>query len=105
MVTYGRKVFMPIDQTMDRFWENGIVPYVIRPFPVRQRRDFASTIGGRSPERRVKEAFMMRMRRRTQRMTDGLRKRVFNFTYRWRLRGGPHPGQKFAHPGPQRRRR
>ncbi len=42
MLEYGARIFMPIDQTMDRFWENGIVPYVVRPFPVQQAEDFGS---------------------------------------------------------------
>jgi len=78
MLSYGARIFMPIDQTMDRFWENGIVPYVVRPFPVLQNEDFGSSTGVRPPDRRSVQPAPVRLLRRAQRVVDGVRKRVFN---------------------------
>ena len=71
MADYGARVFMPIDHTMDRYWENGILPYVARPFPVRQHDDFGSSIGDRSRKMPRSPAS------RAQRLYDGLRKRLY----------------------------
>jgi glycosyl transferase, family 25 len=81
MLEYGRRIFMPIDHTMDRFWENGIVPYVVRPFPVRQRADFESRIGARGPERHRGQPLVVHLQRRIQRVRDSLRKRAFRLSY------------------------
>ena len=79
MLEHGRRIFMPIDQMMDRFWENGIIPYVVRPFPVHQGDEFGSHAGDRSlDQRRVGQPFALRQVRRLQRMADGVNKRVFN---------------------------
>ncbi len=77
MLAYGRRAFMPIDQEMDRFWENGIVPYMVRPLPVRHRDDFASSIGDRPTSRRRDQPLGVRLSRRLQRIVDGVRKRLF----------------------------
>ena len=79
MLAYGGRVFMPIDQTMDRFWENGILPYVVRPFPVLQSEDFGSSTGVRPPDRRGAQPVAVRIARRVQRGIDSLRKRTFDF--------------------------
>jgi glycosyl transferase family 25 len=81
MLEYGRRIFMPIDHTLDRFWENGILPYVVRPFPVRQRSDFESRIGTRGPDRHKSQPFIIHLQRRLQRVGDSLRKRAFNWSY------------------------
>jgi len=81
MLAYGRRIFMPIDQTMDRFWENGILPYVVRPFPVLQNEDFGSSTGVRPPDRRGAQPVAVRLQRRVQRSIDGARKRAFNLTH------------------------
>ncbi len=79
MLKYAERIFMPIDQMMDRFWENGIIPYVVRPFPVHQGDEFGSHAGDRSlDQRRVGQPFAMKQARRLQRMVDGLSKRLFN---------------------------
>jgi glycosyl transferase family 25 len=77
MLAYGERIFMPIDHTMDRFWENGIQPYVVRPFPVLQKHEFGSSTGLSKPDRRLGQPLGMRARRRAQRTLDGVRKRVF----------------------------
>lgn len=77
MLAYSQRIFMPIDHTMDRFWENGIQPYVVRPFPVLQTHDFGSSTGVSKPDRRVGQPAGVRMRRRAQRAWDGVRKRIF----------------------------
>lgn len=76
LLDYGRRIALPIDQTMDRFWENGIVPYVVRPFPVRQRAEFASSIGARAAGPQDELPLGALLRRRLQRAGDGLRKRL-----------------------------
>ncbi len=81
MIAYGRRVFMPIDHTMDRFWENGIVPYVVRPFPVSQGDDFGTHSAGRTTDRRQGQPWPARARRRLQRLRDGVAKRAFNLTH------------------------
>ncbi len=78
MLAYGKRIFMPIDQTMDRYWENGILPYVVRPFPVAQREHFGSSTGSRPIDRRRSQPIAVRAQRRVQRIVDGLRKRAFN---------------------------
>lgn len=78
MVDYGRNFFMPIDHTMDRFWENGILPLVIRPFPAGQRQDLSSSIGMRDPRRRDRLPLQLRIERRLQRLKDSVHKRIFN---------------------------
>ncbi len=81
MVAYGKRIFMPIDQTMDRYWENGIIPHAVRPFPVDQGDDFGSHSGDRSNARRRDQPMLVRIRRRLQRMEDSVRKRMFNLTH------------------------
>lgn len=77
MLAYGRRIFMPIDHTMDRFWENGIQPYVVRPFPVLQKQAFGSSTGLSTPDRRLGHPLGVRVRRRLVRGLDGVRKRAF----------------------------
>ena len=81
MIDYGGRIFMPIDHTMDRFWENGIVPYVVRPFPVSQGDDFGTHSAGRTTDRRAGQGWGVRSRRRLQRLRDGAAKRVFNLVH------------------------
>lgn len=76
LLAYGARIALPIDQTMDRYWDNGIAPYVVRPFPVRQRADFASSIGAREPGPLCRQPAGLVLRRRLQRAGDGLRKRL-----------------------------
>lgn len=77
MLEYGAKIFMPIDQTMDRFWENGITPFIVRPFPVTQLPAFHSSIGDRSGDRNKGETFSQYCSRRCQRLIDSLKKRIY----------------------------
>ncbi len=76
LLAYGERIVLPIDQTMDRFWENGIAPFVVRPFPVRQRAEFPSSIGGRLPGPQEAQPVGPVLRRRLQRAVDGLHKRL-----------------------------
>ena len=78
MLDYGRHIFMPVDQTMDRYWENGIVPYIVRPLPIHQRQDFESRIGARPPGRNLGQHLLLHLQRRGQRIYDGIRKRIFS---------------------------
>jgi len=84
MLRYASRPFMPIDQTMDRFWENGIVPFVLRPFPIRQCEAIPSEIGDRKV--RASLSTSQTVLRRVQRFEDAVRKRYFQLT---RLGGWP----------------
>lgn len=77
MLRYGQRIFMPIDQAMDRFWESGIEPYVVRPMQVRQRPDLVSRIGTRAYERRAGVSLWVKLARRLQRMRDSFNKRWY----------------------------
>ncbi len=78
MLSYAERPFMPIDQTMDRYWENGIAPYVLRPFPVRQSPRIASEISTRKV--RAQLGPYGTAARRVRRAADGVRKRLFAVT-------------------------
>ena len=84
MVAYARRIVRPIDQTLDRYWENGIAPYVVRPFPVWQHPDFASEIGSRGKSAHPIERPLDAVRGRVLRMWDGVNKRAYAA-----LRAGP----------------
>jgi len=73
---------MPIDQTLDRFWENGIVPYVLRPMPVWHEDLFESEIGQRGRTLTAAPAKKNVRRRRVQRMMDSVNKRIFWLAFR-----------------------
>ena len=78
MLSFGARITRPIDQTLDRFWENGIRPYVVRPFPIWQAPEIQSEIAvrGRAVEghgERMSDAWMGR----AHRALDGVSKRLF----------------------------
>jgi glycosyl transferase family 25 len=79
MLAYGERITRPIDQTLDRYWENGIMPYVVRPFPVRQHPAFHSEIGVRGRAVARREHALDAIRGRMRRSMDGVNKRLFNF--------------------------
>ncbi len=91
MLRYASRPFMPIDQTMDRYWENGIEPYVLRPFPVRQ----SSRISSEISTRKVKPPMSRRQTalRRARRAADGVKKRAYALTRLggWRRFASPRP--------------
>ena len=82
MLTYGARIFMPIDQALDRYWENGILPYVVRPFPVWQHEGFNSAIGTRGRDVPADLNALHVARRRARRAFDGLNKRLFSLARR-----------------------
>lgn len=88
MLARSEQIDMPIDQTLDRYWENGIIPYVMRPTPVWHEDLFTSEIGERgravetAPDRKAVR------RRRAQRMADSLNKRIFWLAFRVPSLGG-----------------
>jgi glycosyl transferase family 25 len=77
MLDYGRRIFLPFDHAMDRFWENGVVPYVVRPFPIRHQ-ESASEIGLRGGAAFARAGGRLRLEQRGRRVMDSLRKRLFN---------------------------
>jgi glycosyl transferase family 25 len=83
IVEYGRRIFMPIDHTVDRFWENGVAPYVVRPLPVRQSQAFGSEIGARDPRRRRSLPPADRLRFQLQRTADSINKRLYWLARSW----------------------
>lgn len=97
MLSYAERPFMPIDQTLDRYWENGILPYVLRPFPIWQNEAIASEIGDRKHKPRLGR--MLTLARRARRAFDGLNKRRYHFTHM----GGVRRLSETAVAGPLRR--
>jgi glycosyl transferase family 25 len=94
LLRYGWRPFMPADQMIDRYWENGVDPYVLRPFPVRQSPRIASEIAGR--KERLVSGPMATASRRIRRAFDGLAKRLYGFVALdgWRaLVPGGGPGE------------
>ena len=79
MLAYASRPFMPIDQAIDRYWENGITPFVMRPFPVRQCESIRSEIGERILKADLGPA--VRRARRRQRLKDAVYKRAYQFTH------------------------
>ena len=77
MVEFGRRIFMPIDHTMDRYWENGILPMVIRPLPILHNNDFESSIGSHGREAHETYPLLDRLAHRWRRGYDSLPKRWF----------------------------
>ncbi len=77
MLEYGNPIFMPIDQTMDRYHENGIAPYIVRPLPVHQDQKIKSRIGARPPNRNKGQPLYVRLVSRVQRIKDGISKRIY----------------------------
>lgn len=86
MLDYGRRIVLPWDHAMDRFWENGIHPFVVHPFPVTHREDLPSIIGARDPRRRYDGGVGLLWRRRLNRWQDGLAKRWYIMRH-WRETG------------------
>ena len=83
MLAFGKTISRPIDQTLDRFWENGIVPYIVRPFPVRQHPEFDSEIGVRGKAAYVDERPIDALRGRLRRGRDSINKRMFRLALHW----------------------
>lgn len=81
LLTRSRRIFMPIDQMMDRYWENGIAPYVVRPLPVWHEGAFPSEIGERGRALAEPLRGIDLIARRAQRLVDSLNKRLFWLTY------------------------
>ena len=82
MLARSEHIDMPIDQTLDRYWENGIIPYVLRPMPVWHEDLFESEIGVRGRAAEIKPSMGLLMRRRQQRLVDSLNKRIFWVSFR-----------------------
>lgn len=90
LLVQSRRIYMPIDQMMDRYWENGIAPYVLRPFPVRHDYLFASAIGERGRKLAAMPLFG-RWTRRAQRLVDSANKRLY-----WRRFNASRANKKCA---------
>lgn len=77
MLRYGRRIALPFDHAMDRFWENGLTPYVVYPFVLGERGELSSIIGDRDPARRYAMGPWVLWRRRVSRWLDGAAKRWY----------------------------
>ena len=77
ILRHADPVFMPFDHMLDRFWENGILPYVVRPSTVQQDGALESDIGCRGTA--VARSFnpVQYVAKRVQRVLDSVRKRLF----------------------------
>jgi glycosyl transferase, family 25 len=82
MLARSENIDMPIDQTLDRYWENGIIPYVLRPMPVWHEDLFESEIGQRGRAVHTAPAKKTLARRRMQRWVDSFNKRIFWLAFR-----------------------
>ncbi|MFT3721988.1 MAG: glycosyltransferase family 25 protein [Hyphomonadaceae bacterium] len=82
MLARSEHMDMPIDQTLDRYWENGIIPYVLRPMPVWHEDLFESEIGQRGRALQQQPTKKVVTRRRIQRFVDSLNKRIFWLAFR-----------------------
>ena len=82
MLARSEHIDMPIDQTLDRYWENGIIPYVLRPTPVWHEDLFESEIGERGRALQNQPARKVVAQRRVQRLVDSLNKRLFWLAFR-----------------------
>lgn len=82
MLSRSEHIDMPIDQTLDRYWENGIIPYVLRPMPVWHEDLFDSEIGVRGRAKEANPSAGVLLRRRAQRLVDSLNKRIFWLSFR-----------------------
>jgi glycosyl transferase family 25 len=82
MLARSEEIDMPIDQTLDRYWENGIIPYVLRPMPVWHEDLFESEIGVRGRAVEKKPPLDVVLARRGQRIVDAFNKRVFWLAFR-----------------------
>ena len=82
MLARSEQIDMPIDQTLDRYWENGIIPYVLRPMPVWHEDLFESEIGARGRAVEKKQPLGVVARRRMQRVVDSFNKRIFWIAFR-----------------------
>ena len=81
LLARSQRIFMPIDQTLDRYWENGIAPYVVRPLPVWHDGAFPSEIGERGRSLAQPQSWIDLVARRGQRAIDSLNKRLFWLTF------------------------
>jgi hypothetical protein len=57
------------------------VPYVVSPFPVRQIAELPSVIGSRPSNRHRDQPPRIRIARSMQRVSDSVRKRLFNLLH------------------------
>lgn len=85
MIEAGDRIFLPIDHLMDRFWENGVEPLLVRPCPVRQSDNVPSEIGVRGSHLYGRSTGLVALRRRLKRASDSIAKRVFVAAYDHRL--------------------
>lgn len=81
LLDYTARIFLPWDHAMDRYWENGLDPYVVHPFPIGHRTDLPSAIGTRDPGRRHHQGAWALWRRRFNRWRDGLAKRWYRLRH------------------------
>lgn len=77
ILDYSARIGLPWDHALDRFWEHGIEPWVVYPFPVHHREDVASVIGVRDPRRRYQQGGLALWRRRANRWRDSVMRRWY----------------------------
>ncbi|MBE1237934.1 glycosyltransferase family 25 protein [Phaeovibrio sulfidiphilus] len=76
ILAFQDRYFMPFDQMMDRFWENGIDPFVVLPPVLSHRDELSSDVGERSLDRHKTASRWTRWRRRVNRWKDSVGKRL-----------------------------
>ncbi len=77
-----REITMQIDCALDRYWDHGIRSYAIVPYPVLPDPNVVSDIGARVDVWKQPGMGHFRLRRRFNKMTDGLARRFVNIGIR-----------------------
>lgn len=68
LLPFLERIARPIDDQIDRFWENGLPPYAIFPFPVMELQSSSSIVRKPAPQ-----GLGERMRHKFQRLVDRVR--------------------------------
>lgn len=77
-------IVRPVDNTMDRYWENNLTILAIQPYPVQQDESGTSEIGEErrllAKQKKLKESTTLRWSRRWRKWQDSMAKRRKNIT-------------------------
>jgi glycosyl transferase family 25 len=81
LLEYTRDVVYPVDEAIDRYWENGLDLYALMPYPVADDPRYASTIhGAEGRPAKVRRSLPEQAARRWMRFGDMVRRGWHNLT-------------------------